>query len=175
MSLVPPNLGVGPTPPEDEQQQALADQYRDTVADIQSRLFDKAVTYSNLIMAAGYAGGFTIWGNIKEQLPACANIWIALLLGISLSIFVFYQVWKMASHVLHFLSVREILRDNLSLGQFFKKYNEFQKKTERSSFRSSILYGSICFVLCVLPALGALGLLFYNLTATVAVWPMWPH
>src|SRR5436190_19873537 len=67
MSLIPPN--VGPVPPADKvEANELAAAYRNTVIEIQSKLFDRAAAYSNLIMLGGYAGAFTIWANTKAQL-----------------------------------------------------------------------------------------------------------
>jgi hypothetical protein len=123
MSLIPPSVGTVP-PQGKVEQNELATEYRNTVIQIQSQLFDKAATYSNLIMVGGYAGTFTVWGNTRGQLPANANILIALLLGFSLSIFIGYQVYKMAGHVNHFRRVRALLSDGLPLQDFFDKYNK---------------------------------------------------
>src|SRR5258707_10744657 len=118
MSLIPPN--VGPVPPADKvEANELAAAYRNTVIEIQSKLFDRAAAYSNLIMLGGYAGAFTIWANTKSQLSPKSNVVIAALLGVSLAVFVFYQVFKMAGHLWHFDKVRRLLSDNLTVPEFF--------------------------------------------------------
>jgi hypothetical protein len=173
MTLMPPN--IGPVAPEGAvEQNELAADFRKTVIDIQSQLFDKAAAYSNLIMVGGYAGAFTIWGNAKAQLPAKANVLIALLLGVSLAVFVFYQVYKMAAHVSHFRRVRVLLRDGLPLQEFFDKYNKLDQEAKKLTLQSGVMASVLCFWVCVIPAMIALGVLFYNFVASLLGLPMWP-
>ena len=125
-------------------------------------------------MVGGYAGAFTIWGNAKAQLPAKANVLIALLLGVSLVVFVFYQVYKMAAHVSHFRRVRVLLRDGLPLQEFFDKYNKLDQEAKKLTLQSGVMVSTLCFWFCVIPAMIALGLLFYNFVASLLGLPMWP-
>jgi hypothetical protein len=174
MSLIPPNIGtVRPTATVEEN--VLAAEYRKTVVEIQSELFDKASAYSNLIMVGGYAGTFTVWANTRSQLPAKANILIALLLGVSLAVFVCYQVYKMATHVRHFRRVRVLLRDGLPLNEFFEKYNELDREARKLTLQSGVMVSTLWFVLCVAPAVLALADLFYNFAASLIDLPMWPR
>ena len=161
MSLVPPNIGVGRASETDDAQ-ALAEAYRKTVVDIQSTLFDKAATYSNLIIVAGYVGIFTIWGNTRRHIDKIDNITIAILLGISLAVFVTYQIVKMHSYAKHFLEVRYLLKDNIPSRDFFRRYNDLQNKSDRITLTSGAMTGYICFWFCVIPAIAALMLLAYH-------------
>jgi hypothetical protein len=55
------NVGRGIVPDEqNEEQKNLADEYRRTIVEIQSKLYDKATAYTNLVMLGGYAGSFTL-------------------------------------------------------------------------------------------------------------------
>lgn len=173
MSLISPNVGTTPVPGKVDEND-LAAEYRKTIVEIQSQLFDKASTYSNLIMVGGYAGAFTVWGNVKAQLPANANMSVALCLGVSLSIFIFYQVFKMAAHVRHFRKVRALLSEELSLPDFFQKYNDLDLQSRKATLRSGVFVSTFCFVACVAPALIALAILFYNFCAALIGFPMWP-
>ncbi|MGE0279263.1 MAG: hypothetical protein AB7P20_01435 [Rhizobiaceae bacterium] len=160
MSLIPPN--VGPPPITATGQSELAAAYRKTLVEMQSQLFDKAASYNNLIMVAGYAGTITIWGNLRERLPMRANLLIALLLGVSLCIFIGYQIFKMARHVGHFQKVRELLQENLTPEAFFEKYNQIEYDSRHSLLKVGALASRICFWVTVVPAMLALGLLFFN-------------
>src|SRR5262245_33987545 len=144
MSLIPPSVGTVP-PQGDVEQNKLADEYRKTVVEIQSQLFDKSATYSNLIMVGGYAGAFTIWGNTKAELPGKANVAIALLLGFSLCVFIFYQIFKMARHVSHFRRVRVLLKDGLTPHEFFDRYNELDAQARKLTLQSGVMTSTICF------------------------------
>ena len=172
MSLIPPS--VGPVPPQGPMgQNDLATEYRNTVIEIQSQLFDKTATYSNLIMVGGCV--FTIWGNVRGQLPAKANILIALLLGFSLCVFIFYQIYKMSGHVSHFQRVRDLLREDITTQQFFDKYNKIDREARQSILKYGTLAFRFCFLSTVIPAVLALGLLFFNFTASLFGWQMWPQ
>ncbi len=166
MSLIPPN--VGPVPPADKvEANELAAAYRNTVIEIQSKLFDRAAAYSNLIMLGGYAGAFTIWANTKAQLSPKANVAVATLLGVSLVVFVLYQVVKMLGHLWHFQRVRRLLSDNLTLPEFFAKYNELQSRDDKTTLQLHTRLAAICFLAIVVPALIGLGILFYSFFVTL--------
>jgi hypothetical protein len=62
---------------------------------IASTLYDKSITYTNLIIMAGYAGFFGLWSYTKNLLTTKQVFWSALFLIISLSVFVFFEVGKM--------------------------------------------------------------------------------
>lgn len=61
----------------------------------QSALFDKAQTYSNFVVSLGYAGFFAIWNFVDLTITETDRIFIALLLGFSLFLFVVWTVVAM--------------------------------------------------------------------------------
>src|SRR5450759_4948518 len=174
MSLIPPSVGNLP-PQGNEEQNELAAEYRKTVVEIQSQLFDKAATYSNLIMVAGYAGMFTVWGNTRNQLPAHANILVALLLGFSLCVFVSYQIYKMSVHVNHFRRVRALLRESLPLQEFFDRHNELDRQVRNMTLQSGATASFVCFLAAVIPSIFTLDVLFYDFAASLVGIAMWPQ
>lgn len=54
----------------------------------QAQLFDKAATYNNIVITFGYAGFFAIWNFVSDRLHSWDTVFIALLLGSSLLIFI---------------------------------------------------------------------------------------
>lgn len=76
--------------------------------------YDKAAAYNNVIIIAGYAAFFGLWSVTKVYLSKGQAMWAALLACISLTTFVFFQVYQMAyvSHGLHrkYLSLHEKLK-----------------------------------------------------------------
>lgn len=48
--------------------QALYEKRVENVVKIMAALYDKAAAYTNLIIIAGYAAFFAIWGNVKTFL-----------------------------------------------------------------------------------------------------------
>lgn len=63
----------------------------------QSFLFDKAQTYTNFVVTLGYAGFFAIWSLIKNQMNAWDMKLVAVLLGISLMVFIVWTLINMTS------------------------------------------------------------------------------
>src|SRR5687767_2281479 len=74
---------------EEEENAAKA---RAALIEILSASYDKAAAYANVIILAGFAGGFAIWSNVQENISTRARITVALLLTISLATFVFFEI-----------------------------------------------------------------------------------
>jgi hypothetical protein len=174
MSQLPPNIGVVPEQ-GNEGQQAQAEQFKNTVVEIQSRLFDKSSAFNNLIMLGGYAGAFTIWSYVKTSLSPRAMIVVALLLGLSLSVFIFFAVYKMAQSIIHYNKIRFLLGEGRTIAQFFEKLNELERQQARRTLQIGTLPSAICLSFCVLTSLGAAAILFYNFFAVLIGWPSWPE
>jgi ABC-type transport system involved in multi-copper enzyme maturation permease subunit len=173
MSEIPPTIGVTASV-EDDAQRKLAADYRNTIVEIQSKLFDKSSAYANLIMVGGYAGAFTIWSYTRHSLTQTGNVLTALLLGFSLTVFVLFEVYKMAKSILHYNSVRGLLNDNLSIPEFFIRLNEMQNRDARRSLQEGTLSAGFCLIICAVTAIGAMMILFYNFVAVLLGWHLWP-
>ena len=67
----------------------------------QSMLFEKASTYTKLIFGLAYGGFFAFWSGTRQYLAPRQIIWSALLVTISLILFVLFEVFNAAvlSHV----------------------------------------------------------------------------
>jgi hypothetical protein len=62
---------------------------------LQSSLFDKARAYTNVILAIGYVGYFGVWSASRPFLSKRQTIWTLVLLLVSLTTFVLYEVLTM--------------------------------------------------------------------------------
>ena len=51
-----------------EKAEADAERVRQMVIDIQTKAFDRASAYTNLLMLGGYAGAFAIWNFTRDIL-----------------------------------------------------------------------------------------------------------
>jgi hypothetical protein len=164
--------GITPDP-SNEGHRRLADEYRKTIVDIQSKLYDKASAYTNLVMLGGYAGSFTLWSYTKQQLPARASIIVALCLGSSLVGFVLYQVYKIVSQITHFTHIRYLLSPNRTLIQFFSEYNRLENLEAEKALDNSHV-AAFVLTFCLITALTALGLLFLNFCFSLLGVTGWP-
>jgi len=68
--------------------------YIDSQKKFMSEMYEKAIGYTNIMILAGYAGFFGLWNATKEHISKQQMMWAALLMLISLAIFVFFEIWK---------------------------------------------------------------------------------
>ena len=124
-----------------------AEKAKNRIIEIHSKLFDKASSYSNLILLGGYAGAFTIWNYTKPQLPLKANIVSAILLGISLAVFIWFEVFKMMVGVFHYRRVTATLTTATSAQDFLEKWRQIELTTAKKNLTSTRVW-EICLVIC---------------------------
>ncbi|EJC6960356.1 hypothetical protein MX910_004386 [Vibrio vulnificus] len=60
--------------------------------------YDKMAAYTNLVVVAGYATFFGLWNLTKDILSPDQKLWSALLIAISASVFVIFEVTKNYFH-----------------------------------------------------------------------------
>lgn len=85
-----PKVQPAPSP-----QNISIEKLRAADSDFQSRVFEHAKGYSNVILLAGYAGLFAIWGFVRSDLSKFEAGLVAILTGISLIIYVSYEIYSM--------------------------------------------------------------------------------
>lgn len=102
---------------------------------ILSHIYQKAISYTNLIILAGYAGIFGIWQHVREILSRQTTIWVALLISCSLMIFVGYEVWKMITEALFIQRINKIIEENIApeerLAVWQGVFTEYAKKQSK--------------------------------------------
>lgn len=152
----------------------MAKKRRAAIIEIQSAAYDKATAYTNLIIAGGYAGAFAIWGFTKDQLPPKAAIWAALLLGVSLASFVFFEVYKMIYTTRYAVRHARLLQADIPDKEFLRRHDEIVQESRANTLKTILFVWVVVMVVCVGSAVGGLGLLFYNFVAILVGWPLWP-
>jgi len=60
--------------------------------------YEKAAAYTNIVIGAGYAAAFAIWGFVKQELTQTESIAAATLLLLSLLLFIINEVVNMISN-----------------------------------------------------------------------------
>lgn len=68
---------------------------REELIKIYSVLFDKGQAYTTLIVTLAYAGFFTLWNNTRPMVPIRVSALSALLVMISLMVFLGWEVFQM--------------------------------------------------------------------------------
>lgn len=155
-------------------QEEAAKKAREAMIEIVTRTFDRATAYTNLIMLGGYAGAFTIWSFTRGDLPKTARILVAVLLGISLCAFVFFETFKMVFTAKTFMRQRGLLVRGLPPDQFLRELAQFRISSDTSVLKVIMPIWRVVMIVTVGAALIAIGLLFYNFLAILVGLPLWP-
>ncbi|MCI0565105.1 MAG: hypothetical protein MN733_42100 [Nitrososphaera sp.] len=145
-----------------EKAEEEANRVRNLLVDVQTKVFDRAAAYTNLIMLGGYAGAFAIWNFTREHLTEWAEIWAALLLTISLVTFIFFEVFKMVFSSRITLKQRALLTKALPPDQFVKELQELglQDSVRTNRWVIPLWIGSLA--IAVPTALGAVGIFIWS-------------
>lgn len=147
---------------ESEKQKRLAqekEQIIDVVTKIMAAMFDKAATYTNLIIVAGYAAFFTIWSHTKAFMTRKEMISAALCISISCLLFIIWEITKM---ILFAKSTRKL---NLIGGIPADKIKDELDSIIKSEGKLQIkIYKAWVIILAVTVAfgLGGTGILVYS-------------
>jgi hypothetical protein len=164
-------------PMDDHERKDAAEEQRrnvlEAISEITSKTYDRAVAYTNLVILAGFAGSFAIWNNVRDHLLLRANIVIAGLLGISLCFFVFFEIFKAVLTARQFMRTRNILVMEGTPEEFFAKL-KLAKAAETKLMLLLMPVWAVSLTVCLISAVGAVIVLFYNFFALLAGLPLWP-
>lgn len=129
---------------KESQRQAreLADKIVDVQTAILSAGFDKAATYTNLIVLGGYATYFALWSQVKDHLTPIAEILSGLCMLVSALTFVLFEVYKMVYVGRTFHRQRGILIDDSIKNNpqaILSRLEEHQRETQRQT----VIFGKV--------------------------------
>ena len=153
-----------------EQQAKLAGEIAEAQQKLITVSYDKAASYTTVIIFGGYAGFFAIWQLSNQYLSKGQTLWSALLILISLLAFVLFEVLKMVivSRMLlakvAVLGLPEVQADPQRLLQELKGLEESQ----RSLMRSFIFAWAVVVAICVACALSGAAVLGYAFVVGLA-------
>ncbi len=140
----------------------MAKEIVDTQIKILGALYDKSISYTNLIIVAGYASFFAIWSFTKEYLSPRQVLWAALLMSVSIVTFVFFEIIKMTVTSRSLLARSKAVSDPAAANdpqRILGNLREFELQSQRDI----VWFGKfwICaLVVCVSTAVLAIAILF---------------
>ncbi|MDP1700836.1 MAG: hypothetical protein Q8L53_07760 [Aestuariivirga sp.] len=105
-----------------------ANEIKDILLETQTAAFGHAQTYTTVVIFGGYAGLFGIWSFTRESLSEGTNVWVGLLIGISMLTFVSFEIFKMIVHTREHIKVRNLLLAQLTPAQFLSKHASLVKE-----------------------------------------------
>ena len=135
--------------------------------------YERSMAYTNIIIVAGYAGIFTLWGLTKDNLSDNAAFLTGLLIGLSIFVFCGWEVFKM-------IYTSSTLRKKVNMLNTVNSLEELQIKNQKirneAISHTVKMYTAWYFVLIAAIGTGFGGalLLFYNFIAGIFALPSWP-
>ena len=142
--------------------------YRDFVIDIHSKAFDRAAAYTNLIMLGGYAAGFAIWNFTRDHLTAKASAWVAILLLLSVTTFVLFEIYKMVINAKFSTNIAKILRQQKPIADQMADIQEYERKVSSDGLLIFMRVWVVVLVFSVSTALIAAMILIWNFVAILS-------
>ncbi len=92
-------------------------------------LFEKASTYTKLIFGLAYGGFFAFWSGTKQYLAPKQLVWSALLVTISLMLFVLFEVFNAA--ILSHLAIKFARSTTVPVADLPRGLQSFQRSNAR--------------------------------------------
>ncbi len=153
---------------------AAIDKVRAEMTAILTVTFDRGAAYTNLITLGGYAGIFGIWSYTRVQLSPGATILVALLLIISLTVFISFEVYKIVHTTQVGLKQRALIVSEANPEEFIRRLEALKREVNEEGLRWYLPIWVIHLVVTMVTALGAIGLLVFNFLAVLLGFGQWP-
>jgi len=130
----------------------------------QLALYDKAATYTKVIISLGYGGFFIAWSGTKQYLSPRALVASALCETFSLIIFISFEIWR--THVTNHLQIkfaRAIHKPAADVSAAIETYKQEARRLEKSLFAAQ----PFIFWACAFTGLGGGVVLIYVFVAVL--------
>ena len=146
-------------------EQRQHDQQLDDTLKAVTTVYSNARAYNNLLIFAGYAAFFAMWGFLRNDIPRPASHWALLLILASATVFVLWEVAKMAWLGWQMQrNAKAMLKEN-PVAQI--------QALAPSEVREALIFGKVwvyVIVVTVVTGVAAIGVLAWNLVELV-LWP----
>lgn len=112
----------------------LVDKQVEAFIQLNEKLMSNAINYTNLIMVAGYAGFFAFWSTLTSKIPAWLFSACGLLITLSLTLFISWELIKMFWGAKHMRETQALLaksRTPSTVANFEKAIREFNAKAQK--------------------------------------------
>lgn len=101
---------------------------------INSAVYSSAMAYANTINVAGYAAMFAIWSFTRSQLSPVTTLVVALLLLVSIGVFILFEVYKMVVSALDARAFGEVVKARLAREGLPALLKEYGQTTQLRTF-----------------------------------------
>lgn len=148
-----------------EEKKHISEAIVETQVKIISTTYDRAASYSQLIMIAGYASFFGVWSLTKPYLTPSQARWSAVFMIISVCFFVLFEVYKMIANAVHLTTHLNIIQDpegNPDPVTLLKRFAEYDLARMRFNITFLRVWKIISCV-AIFTALAGIGILLWSL------------
>jgi hypothetical protein len=145
-----------------QQESELLRQREETIQvliQVMSASYDKSVSYTNLFMIGGYASFFAVWAKMYDQFSKFYMGLAGVLMFISLSVFIVWELYKMIFYSTKLRELHKILEEK-DPNIFHAKLNQQQINEKKRSLEQVKIWWLV-LVVTIIPALSAAGILIY--------------
>lgn len=151
----------------------FAEKRRDILLEVSATSYERGTAYSNLIILAGYAGSFSVWALVKDDdiLSPRATAAVGTFLGLSLLVFVTFEIWKMIELSNRGIRVGTILRRKQSAEAFLRELAEFCRSEQEQDLTVSASWWMANVWAAIIFAAPGITILFYSMLAPTMGWP----
>ena len=134
------------------------------LADFQSVMYDKASTYTKLIMGLGYGGFFVAWSGTKPYLSPRQLVSSALLVTASLVLYIVFEICQ--TMIASYLSIEFASAVNKAGADASEALRNYKNKASRLTTRQMSIW-KVVFPLTALTGLAGAGVLLYAFVAAL--------
>ena len=131
---------------------------------ILSETFERSTNYTNLLLVAGYAGFFALWQVTRDLLSRRQVVVSALLMLLSITIFVVYEIYRSLYASLYLRGYYKTLSNpevGASIATMNQAINDFHARRRRGVLAGTIIW-AIVFGLTALTGIAAAVILLYS-------------
>jgi hypothetical protein len=151
-----------------------AEDAREAVIEMHSRLYEKEAAYTNLILLGGYVGAFAIWHSTISLMTPRGIALVALLLGLSLFSFVFFEVYKVLRGAIIAFRWRHTVTSDLSPSELIQRVRKLEVSLSRDPFIVLLPLWCVVMFFAIGGAIGGVIILMYSAVAGILGLPKWP-
>lgn len=138
-----------------------AEKMQDRIAKMYTDVFSNAMAYTNLVIIAGYGAMFTVWSFTNDHLAPWVSQTVALLLVVSIGVFVGFEIFKMASNARLIFSFNSTLKPGMNPYQITALLDAHNKRANRLAAWQQMVWVPVLGA-CIVTGYGAGGLLIWN-------------
>ncbi|MGO9772090.1 MAG: hypothetical protein ACLPSW_21590, partial [Roseiarcus sp.] len=143
----------------------------DNIVKAQLQLFERGQAFSNAMILAGYAGIFGLWSLTRGTLTANTIETVAILIGVSLIIYVSWEIYGMILRANSGFRFQKLIGKQPE--EFFKLAAEYDIDQRAIGARAAVHWRFAVIPSIILAYAGAL-ILIYNFTANLLGLRLWP-